>query len=164
MILTTDSIQAYQEADQSWSDYLKATDEPNAALAAIVAPMMLQLAETSSSYPQADLRINAAAEAQKIVAEGRPSVNSLTTLSFYTYFTGDFAAADKARAEAEKLAKTKSEREQIDKTLDEYEKNASKYVATKKQAEKAEKASGGKAPENLENPLSPGLGTGGLGE
>jgi len=164
VILTTESVQAYQEADQSWSNYLKATDEPNAALAALVAPMMVQLAETSASYPQADQRIEAATEAQQIVAKGRPSVNSLTTLAFYTYFTGDFAAADKARAEAKKLAKTKSEREQIDQTLDEYEKNASKYVAAKKQAEKAEKAAGGKAPENLENPLNPGLGTGGLGE
>lgn len=164
VVLTTDSIQAYQEADQSWSEYLKATDEPNAALAAIVAPMMVQLAETATSYPQADQRLNAATEAQQIVAKGRPSVNSLTTLAFYTYFTGDFAAADKARAEAKKLAKTKSEREQIDQTLDEYEKSASKYAAAKKQAEKAEKAAGGKAPENLENPLSPGLGTGGLGE
>jgi len=164
VIITADSVQSYQEADQSWSDYLKATDEPNAALAALVAPMMLQLAETSTTYPQADQRIGAATEAQEIVAKGRPSVNSLTTLAFYTYFTGDFAAADKARAEAKKLAKTKTEREQIDETLDEYEKNASKYVATKKQAEKAEKAAGGKAPENLENPLSPGLGAGGLSE
>ena len=160
---TTDSIQAYQEADQTWSEYLKVTDEPNASLAALVAPMMLTLAETSSSYPQADQRINAAAEAQQIVVDGRPSANALVTLAFYTYFTGNTAAAEKARAEAKKLAKTKSQREEIDSVLDEYKKNASQYIAAKKEAEKAEKASGGKAPENLENPLSPGLGTGGLG-
>ncbi|HET9198914.1 MAG TPA: hypothetical protein VFN92_11755 [Solirubrobacterales bacterium] len=163
VILTSDSVQAYQEADQSWSEYLKATDKPNAALAALVGPMMLSLAEISTTYPQAEQRIAAATEAQKFVAEDRPSVNSLSTLAFYTYFTGDFAAAEKARAEARKLAKTEAARKEIDKTLDEYKKNASKYIAAKKQAEKAQKAAGGKAPENLENPLSPGLGSGGLG-
>jgi hypothetical protein len=163
VIVSTESVQAYQEADQSWSEYLKATDEPNPSLAQLVAPMLLQLAELSQTYPQADQRIGGATGAQKIVAEGRPSVNSLSTLAFYTYFTGDFAAAEKARAEAKKLAKTKAERDEIDKTLDEYKKNAGKYVAAKKEAEKAEKAAGGKSPESLENPLSPGLGAGGLG-
>jgi tetratricopeptide (TPR) repeat protein len=163
VVLTTDSVRFYQEADQTWSEYLKATKEPNAALAALVGPMMLSLAELSTSYPQADQRITAATEAQQIVAEARPSVNALSTLAFYTFFTGDFAAAEKARAEAKELAKSKTEREEIDKALDEYKKNATKYVQAKKEAEKAQKAAGGKAPENLENPLSPGLGTGGLG-
>lgn len=163
-VLTTEAVQAYQEADQSWSEYLKATKEPNPGLAQLVAPMMLTLAETSTSYPQADQRIAAATEAQKIVAEARPSVNSLSTLAFYTYFTGNFKAAEKARAEAKKLAKAKSETEAIDKQLDEYKKNATSYVAAKEKAEKEQKAAGGAgAPEGLENPLSPGLGSSGLG-
>lgn len=161
---TNEAIQAYQEADQTWSEYLKATKEPNPSLAQVVAPMQITLAETSSSYPQADLRINAAAEAQQIVAEDRPSVNSFTTLAFYTYFTGNFKAADRARAKAKALAKTKAEREQIDKTLDEYEKNASRYVSAKKKAEKEQKAAGNAGGESLQNPLSPGLGGTGLGE
>lgn len=163
VVLTADSVQAFQEADQTWTEYLKATDKPNVPLAALVAPMMIQLAETSSSYPQADQRIAAAADAQKIVAEGQPSASSLTTLAFYTYFTGDTAAAEKARAEAKKLASGKSQSEEIDKLLDEYKKNASKYIETKAKAEKEAKAAGGKAPESLENPLSPGLGAGGFG-
>jgi len=161
--LTPDSVQSFQEADQTWTEYLKATDKPNVPLAALVAPMMLQLAELSSSYPQADQRIAAAAEAQKIVAEGQPSASALTTLAFYTYFTGDTAAAEEARAEAKKAANSDAQRKEIDKILDEYKKNASKYVEAKAKAEKEAKAAGGKAPENLENPLSPGLGTGGLG-
>jgi hypothetical protein len=163
VILTTDAVQAYEEADQSWTEYLKATDEPNPSLAQLVAPMMIQLAEIQTSYPQADLQIGAAAEAQKIVAEARPSVNSLSTLAFYTYFTGDFKAAEKARAEAKELAKAKSEREQIDKTLDEYKKNATTYVDSKEKAEREQKKAGAQAPESLENPLSPGLGGTGLG-
>ena len=81
--------------------------------------------------------------------------------SFYTYFTGDTAAAEKVRSEAKKLTKTESERKEIDKVLDEYKKNASTYVASKTKAEKEQKAAGGNAPENLENPLAPGGGLGG---
>jgi hypothetical protein len=161
VILTTESVQAYQQADQSWSEYLKAADKPNAALASLVAPMQIQLAETSTSYAQADQRIQAAADTQKIVVEERPTINALVTLSFYTYFTGDTAAADKVRSEAKKLAKTDSQRKEIDKILDEYKKNASTYVAAKTKAEKEQKAAGGNAPENLENPLAPGGGLGG---
>ncbi len=161
----TESVQAYQEADQSWSEYLKATKEPSSSLAQLVAPMMITLAEFSTSYPQADLRIQSAADAQKIVSEDRPTVNSLSTLAFYTYFTGDFPAAEKARAEAKALAKTKAEREEIDKALDGYKKGATKFVAAKAKAEKEQKAAGGSgSPESLENPLSPGGLGGGLGE
>jgi hypothetical protein len=163
---STEAVQAYQEADQSWSEYLKATKEPSPSLAQLVAPMMITLAEFSTSYPQADQRIEAAADAQKIVAEVRPTVNSLSTLAFYTYFTGDFKAAEKARTEAKQLANTKAERDEIDKALDEYKKNATKYVEAKEKAEKEQKAAGGSgSPESLENPLSPGgFGSSGLGE
>jgi hypothetical protein len=160
VILTADSVQFYQQADQAWSEYLKATDKPDPALAALVAPMQLQLAETSTSYPQADQRIEAARKTQEIVVKERPTVNALVTLSFYTYFTGDTAAAEKARSEAKKLAKTDAQRKEIDKLLDQYKENAANYVTAKTKTEKAQKAAGGKPPENLENPLSPGLGLG----
>jgi hypothetical protein len=155
-ILSTDAVQAYQEADQSWSEYLKATKEPNPSLAQLVAPMMITLAETATSYTQADQRIDGAAEAEKIVAKSRPSVSAFTTLAFYTYFTGNTKAANKARAEAKLIAKTKTEREEIDKQLDEYEKNAGTYIASKEKAEREQKKAGATAPESLENPLSPG--------
>jgi hypothetical protein len=159
--LSTEAIEAYRKADQAWADYLKSTDEPSSGLALIVAPMQLTLAELASSYPEAETRINTATGAQKIVAEDRPSVNSLSTLSFYTYFTGDFKAADKARNEAKKLAKTKAERKAIDKQLDEYEKNANGYLKAKKKAEKEQKASGGGSGGAVENPFGGGTGLGG---
>jgi len=165
VVITSDAVEAYQAADQSWSEYLKATDEPNPGLAQLVAPMMVTLAEIATSYPQFDQRIAAAVDAQKIAAEARPSVNSLSTLAFYTYFTGDLKAAEKARAEATKLAKTKSEREAIAKQLDEYKKNAATFVAVKEKAEKEQKAAGGTGgSEGVENPFGPALGGGGLGE
>jgi hypothetical protein len=161
VILTTDSVQSYQQADQAWSEYLKATDKPDPALAALVAPMQIQLAEVSTSFPQADQRIEAAREAQQIVVKERPTANALISLAFYSYLTGDSAAAEKARAAAKKLAKTASQRKEIDKLLDQYKKTASSYVARKTKTEKEQKAAGGKAPESLENPLSPGGGLGG---
>ncbi|HEY5943177.1 MAG TPA: hypothetical protein VIT89_09985 [Solirubrobacterales bacterium] len=168
-LVSTDAAQEYQKAYQSWTEYLKATPEPDAGLALLVAPMLLQLAELSTTYAQADTRIDSSSEAQLIVAEDRPSVNAWTTLAFYSYFTNP-QLAEKARAEAKKLAAGKSEREAIDKQLDEFKKNANNYRSEKAKAEKAEKeaakaggGAGGSTPPGLENPLG-GLGGGGLGE
>jgi len=163
--LSTEAVESYQKADQAWTEYLDATKEPSAGLAQVVAPMLFQLAEISTSYPQVETRLQAAAEAQKIAAEGRPNLNSLATLARYTYFTGDFKAGDEVRAEAMQKANSKSEREAIDEFLDEAKKIATSFVKNAKAAEKAEKANGGKPSETLENPLSGGgLTGGGLGE
>lgn len=165
---TPEAIQDYQEANQTWSEYLKATDEPHAGLALLMSPTLLKLAEFSRTYPEADLNIKAATEAQQIVAEERPSLNAWTTLAYYTYFTGDFAAAEKAEKEAKKLAGEKTEVEAIDKQLAEIEKNARKYIAAKEKAEKEAKAAAGGngKPGNLqpgENPFSAGGAGSGLG-
>lgn len=165
-VVSTDAAQEYQRAYQSWTEYLKAAEPPDAGLALLVAPMLLQLAELSTSYPQADSRIQSASDAQRIVAEQRPSVNAWTTLAFYSYFTAP-ELAEKARAEAKKLAAGESERKAIDKQLDEFKKNADQYRSEKAKAEKAEKeaakAGGEAGAPGLENPLG-GLGGGGLGE
>ncbi len=167
--VSTDAAQEYQRAYQSWSEYLKATPEPDPGLALLVAPMLLQLAELSTSYAQADSKVRSASEAQQIVADQRPSVNSWTTLAFYLYFI-DPEAADKARAEAKRLATTKAERASIDKQLDQFEKNANNYRSEKAKSEKARKAeeaasqgAGGAAPPSVENPLG-GVGGSGLSE
>jgi len=162
--VTTEAFESYQKADQAWTEYLKATEEPSPGLAQVVAPMLFQLAELSKSYPEAETRLQAAAEAQKISTDARPNLNSLATLARYTYLTGDFATADKIRAEAMKEANSASEREAIEEFLDESEKSAHAFVKNAKAAAKAEKANGGKPSETLENPLSGGLTGGGLGE
>lgn len=160
---TVEAYQGYQEANQTWTEYLKATDEPSAGLAQLMSPTLLQLAEFSRSYAEASTNIEAAVEAQKIVAEQRPSLNAFTTLAYYTYFTGDFAAAEEARAEAKKLTREKAEVEAIDKQLDEFKKSARKFIAGKEKAEKeAKAASGGNgeksgAIEPGENPFGGGL-------
>ena len=161
---TTEAIESYQKADQAWTEYLKATDEPSSGLAQVVAPMLFQLAELSTSFPEAETRLQAATEAQKIAAEGQPNLNSLATLARYTYFSGDFKQAEKVGAEAKQEAHSESERESLEKFLNEAKKLAASFEKTAKAAEKAEKANGGKPSETLENPLSGGLTGGGLGE
>lgn len=164
--ISADAAQEYQRAYQSWSEYLKATEQPDAGLALLVAPMLMQLAELSTTYAQADSRVRSASEAQQIVAEQRPSVNSWTTLAFYSYFT-DPELAEKARAKAKKLASSKSEEEAIDKQLDEIKKNADTYRKEKAKAEKeakeATEAGGAAGTPSGENPFG-GLSGGGLGE
>jgi hypothetical protein len=168
--LTPEAVQEYEKADQTWSEYLEAADEPSASLALLMSPTLLRLAELSPNYPAAAITIKSAAEAQQIVAEQRPSINAFTTLALYTYFTGDFGAADKAREEAKKLAGAKSEREAVDKQLDETEKRAQTFLKEKKKAEKEAKAAqkggqGQTAPETVEPGAGPfGGALGGLGE
>lgn len=165
------ALQQYQQASSSWSEYLKQTKEPQAGLAQLMAPALVQLAERGShSLPQAERNIAAAAEAQQIVAEQRPTLNSLSTLALYTYFTGDFTAAEKTEAEAMKKTAAKFEARELEKRLGEVKKNAKKFQKELKAAEAAEKtaAKGKKGnPESLENPTNPlsgALGGGGLGE
>jgi hypothetical protein len=152
------ALQHYQQASSTWSEYLKATAEPSAGIAQLMAPALLRLAENSRTYPEVQANIEAAAKAQRIVAKQRPTLNSLYTLALYTYFTGNFAAAEKAQAESKKLAKAKFEREQIDKQLEETKKRAVKYTQERKKVEAAFKAAN-KAnkgnPEALQNPSNP---------
>ncbi len=165
------AVQHYQQASSSWSEYLKQASEPQAGLAQLMAPALVQLAERGSrTLPQAERNIEAAAEAQRIVADQRPTLNSLSTLALYTYFTGDFASAEKAEAEAVKKANAKFEVQELEKRLGEVKKNAKKFQKELKAAEAAEKsAATGKEgnPESLENPTNPlggALGGAGLGE
>jgi DNA repair exonuclease SbcCD ATPase subunit len=162
----TQALQQYQLASSSWSEYLEATDEPSAGTAQLVAPALLALAERARSYEQAQANVEAASEAQKIVAEQRPTLNSYSTLALYTYFTGDFKAAESAQAKAAKLTREKFEREQLDKQMEEVKKNAEKFQKARKQAAAAEKAaakSNQGNPESLQSPTNPLGGTFGTG-
>jgi hypothetical protein len=156
---TTEAIDQYQQASNSWSEYLKATKEPSAGTAALVAPALVTLAE-NSNINEFGPNMKAAAEAQGIVAEQRPSVNSLSTEAIYKYFTFDFPAAEKIEKEAIALAKTKSQREEVKKALEPYKKRAKEV---QKNVKKIKAASKGNGKETLENPLG-GLGGGSLGE
>ena len=163
---TLEALQHYQQASETWSKYLKATDEANASVAQLMASTLFTLAEYSRNYPETFTNLDAAVKAQKILAERLPNVGSYTTLALYTYFTGDFAAAEEARKEAKKLASTKAEREAIDTQLDQTEERAKGFQKeveeAKRQNKKAAAEGGGAGSEGIEGPsLGGALGGGG---
>jgi hypothetical protein len=158
---TTESIVQLNLASDSWSKYLKVSDEPIAGAAQLMAPNFILLAQHSKSLPEAQLNVEAAAQAQRIVKEQRPSLNSLTTLAFYEAVLGNKKEAQKLIKEAKPYAHTKFERENIDNEVKRYEEAGERFQAERKNAEKEESKEGAKG-----NPLSgansltgvPGLG------
>lgn len=162
--LTPEAIQQYQQASETWSEYLRASEEPSAGLAGLVAPRFVSLAEAEGRVGAFKRNMAAATEAQEVVAEQRPNINSLSTLAIYRYFTFDYKAAEEARQEAAKLANSKFERQNLEKTLDEFEKRAREAQKQIEEAEKAGQAAGATdGEEQLQNPLG-GLGGAGSGE
>lgn len=148
-------------ASESWSEYLAATDRPNPIAAQQMAQTLFELARFANGN-EAEANVRAAAEAQKIAAEAKPSLNSLSTLAIFTMFTFDFAAANRAGKEAIKFAHTKFERENFENKLEEIEARAKEF---QKQLTELKKASKGSGKKSIENPLSGGLtGSPGLGE
>jgi hypothetical protein len=156
--ITAEGRAQLEKASSAWSEYLKATDEPTAGTAQLMAPALFSLAETSRSVGEVEANFQASAAAQQIVADSRPSLGSLSTLAIYSLYSFKYAEAAKARKEAAKYANTKFERENLGNELEEIEKRAHEI---QKQFAEANKASKGQAKESLQNPLG-GLGGGGL--
>jgi predicted ATP-grasp superfamily ATP-dependent carboligase len=155
--MTVDSRTQYQKASDAWSEYLEAADEPNPNLALQMANVLFSLAQISRTYQEADLNIDAAAEAQKIYAEKRPTLNALSTQALYTLFAGNVKEAEKLNAEAEEKAGSKFQREQLGNQFESAKKNAEEFRQSRAEIEKsareASKNEGGAGnPESLENP------------
>ncbi|HEX3238530.1 MAG TPA: hypothetical protein VHR18_00155 [Solirubrobacterales bacterium] len=162
--LTVEGREQYQQASSIWSEYLKATSEPTTGAAEKMARTLFTLAETSRSSREAEANVKAAAEAQQMVAEERPNLNTLATLAVYRVFTFDYAGARAANEEAKQLATSKFQRQQLDKNLDEYLKNAKGFEEQVKEEETLEKAvqegEGSQGGENgaFQNPFGSGIG------
>lgn len=161
-LYTAEGRQELQRGVEAWNAYLKQSKEPKPSVALLVAQGYFGLAQTSGSIEEAVENLNGAAKAQRLAAEARPTINSLTTLAFYEFYAGDFDGGDKAVKEAEAKALTKAEAKQIAKQTAEFRKQGKAFEAQKKTVAK-EEAKFGK--ERLENPLG-GLsgGTGSIGE
>ena len=143
-------------ASESWSKYLKATDEPSTGAAQLVAPALFSLARYSTTGASFEANMKAAVQAQEVISDQRPTLNSLSQLAIYKYFTFDYAGAKKAGDEALKLMDSRFERESLENQLKTYEKNAHIVQGQIKEVEKAQKGAGKEA---LENPFG-GLGGG----
>jgi hypothetical protein len=161
-VLTPEGRQELQLGIEAWSSYLKQASEPRANTALLVSSGYFSLAESSTSLEEAAENVEGAAKTQRIAAEAQPTINSLTTLAIYEYYSGNFAAGDKAVKEAEAKAQSKSEAKKIGKQMSEFRKRGKAFEEQKKKAEK-EEAKFGK--ERLQNPLGGLSGSSGtLGE
>ncbi len=167
--LTPEARQEYEQAASRWAELVEATPEPNVGTAQRMSNTFLQLAETATNMRDSERNIIAAVEAQRIVAEQRPSIGSLGTLAIYALFTPDTEAAKEANEEAKKFATSKFERQQLDTRFEETERRASEFKRELRREQQLEKefregqagaeAPGGVAPVN---PL--GIGGGALSE
>lgn len=159
---TLEGLQELERGIEAWDSYLKQTKEPKPNSALLVSQGYFSLALASGSLEEAIENLESAAKTQRIAAEARPTINSLTTLAIYEYYAGNFAAGDKAVKEAEAKAPSKSEAKEIGKQMAEYRQRGKGIEEQKKTAEK-EEAKFGK--ERLQNPLGGLSGsTGSLGE
>lgn len=148
--------QQLAQASEDWSKYLKVAVEPSPGLAIQVQPALFELAQLASSGEEAMENLKAANEAQEIVAEARPNLNSLSTLAINQAYIQEFKAATKSFEEATKFANTKFEREQLENQFEKVEENAKQFGKSLEAEEAAAKTeSAGK--EGTGNPLN-GLG------
>lgn len=160
-LITGEALQQLQLASDSWTRYLEATKEPASGVAQLMAPNLIRLAQYARTVPEAQANVEAAVEAEKIVAGQRPSLNSYTTLAFYEAILGNNANAQKLGKKAGKYANTKFERENIGNEIKRYEEIGEKFGKLVKESEKAEKAEGG-SKKTLESSPANVLGESGL--
>lgn len=161
LFMTTEGRAQLEKAGTAWEEYVKATDEPSISGAQLTAGTFFRLAQISRTPAEIEANVGAAADAQQIVADKRPSAGALATLALYRYFTFDYAEARRLTQEATKTATTKFERENLDDEAKEIEQRA--RVLQQEFAE-IQKASKGRGKESLENPLGSIGGTAGVSE
>lgn len=152
--LSISAKKEFEAASDAWERYLEqAGDEANPAAAQLVAATFVRLAETNAPIGEVVENVNKAVRAQRIAAEARPSLGSLSTLAIYEYFASDFAAGDKAARQAAAKAPSKAEAENIERQLAEFRKRGKEFKKQKTEARKAEREAG---KESLQNPFSLG--------
>lgn len=152
--VTPEALVQLQLASDVWTKYLKVTKEPSLGLAQLMAVTLVTLAEFANSPPESKENLEAATAAQKLIADKRPSLNSLTTLAFYEAILGNTKEAKRLATEAEKYGNTKFEKEKIDTELKRYEEIGVKYQKFIKESEALAKAEGKGGKQALEgNPL-----------
>lgn len=145
--------QQLQAASESWSKYLKATDEPNAGAAQVAASALFSLAQISRTGAEAESNVRAAAQAQRIVADARPSLGSLSTLAIYQLYSFDYQGAAESEKKAATQANTKFERENLGNELDQISKRAHEFEKQLAEIEKEAKKAREQGEPSIANPL-----------
>src|SRR4051794_40664946 len=108
----------YEKAALAWSRYLNAVPgEPNPNVAQQAATALFTLAATSATAAEAETNLDDAANAQAVVANARPSVGTLSTLAYYSYYALNFKQGDAAAKQAQAKASGKAQAKQIETQL-----------------------------------------------
>jgi hypothetical protein len=150
---TPEARQQLLAASESWSKYLKATDEPNAGAAQVAASALFSLAQLSRTGAEAESNVRAAAQAQRIVADARPSLGSLSTLAIYQLYSFDYKGAAESEKKAATQANTKFERENLGNELDQISKRAHEFEKQLVEIEKEAKKAREQGKPSVANPL-----------
>jgi hypothetical protein len=157
--ITPEAAAEFEAAQASWAQYLQqAGNDPSPTAAQLVAGMFFGQAESGGSLAEIQSSLEEAAKAQRVAAEARPNIGSLSTLAIYEYYAGNFKAGDKAGRKAEQLAPSKSAAKNVEKQLAQYRKRGKEWA---EQADKVAKIQRKQGKEELQNPLG-GLSGGGV--
>lgn len=152
-------IADFAQAGKAWERYLKAKPaKPSATAAQFAAQSYFYVAATGSITEFTD-DITRAADAQAVLAEARPTLNSYVTLAQYRAFAGDAAGAKEAGKKAESLA-DKPQQKTVKQVVDQYQKQGAALQKQIKKQSKFNPNGGGK--QALQNPFG-GLSGGGSG-
>lgn len=152
------AIDDFNKAGDAWQRYLKTNPgKPDANAAQLAAQALLYSAATSTAidFPT---DIKAAAAAQAVFADAKPSLNAYVTLAQYRFYAGDVAGGEQAGRKAEQAA-PKSQQSAVRQAVVQYKAQGAKVQKQVKAASKSQAAGGKQA---LENPLG-GLSGGGSG-
>ena len=103
--------------------------------------------------PEAELNVRAAADAQQIVADSRPSLGSLSTLAIYRSTPSTTTGQQRRASEAMPYANTKFERENLENELDQIEKRAHEFQKQLQEIEKEAKKARAEGKGSVSNPL-----------
>lgn len=160
-VLTAEGREELSRAVEAWDRYAKLAEAPSPSPATLVAGAYFSLAESSTSLEEILENIRGAAATQRIVAEARPSLGSLSSLAIYEYYANNFGAGDAATKKAVAMAGTKAEATEAKKQLAEFRERGKSFEKQKAEFAKAEKSQGKEA---LQNPFGGLGGSGSLGE
>ena len=153
------AIVDFNKAGDAWQRYLKTNpSKPDADAAQLAAQALLYSAATSTAI-EFPTEIKAAAAAQAIFADAKPSLNAYVTLAQYRFFAGDVAGGEQAARKAEQAA-PKSQQPAVKQAVAQYKAQGAQIQKKIKSSTKFNPTGGGK--QALENPLG-GLTGGGSG-
>jgi hypothetical protein len=153
------AIDDFNKAGDAWQRYLKTNpSKPDVNAAQLAAQSLLYSAATSTAidFPPT---IRAAAAAQAVFADAKPSLNAYVTLAQYRFFAGDVAGGERAGRKAEQAA-PKSQQPAVKQAVAQYKAQGAQIQKKVKSSSKFNPSGGGK--QALENPLG-GLSGGGSG-